>query len=310
MNPTTMTMIAATIALAATPARAHRPGPDGGPAGAPPATPEPEPTPVATPDPPADERTAFDPGLAPTAAPSNDSSPSSGVAAATSAAAPTDAWSTLDGPPAAGTGAPAARLAAEIGPSTIEAPDRARHWRISAGLGIHDCTGAFCDDDGLDTAPFFGQTFDLYLRLHDHVALGVGFAALEMMPDSEDLTGNFFAGTAGVQGFLPLTEKIDLWGGLAAGYGGTLFDEQYWDGTSYASASLTFHGPLVAFSAGLDFWVGSWLTLGPSFSYYLTLWQEVCDTDVCTDWDRTEPGFRDAATLDYWMLAFRTTATV
>lgn len=309
MSPTTMTMIAATIALAATPARAHRPGPDGRPSDSPPAAVEADPTPAETPNPPAGESPALD-----AAAPAGDAHPNgleqnSGAGGATNVPGPTDAWSTLDRLPAAGTGAPAAQLAAEVGSSTVEAPDRSRRWRISASLGIHDCTGAFCDD-GLDTAPFFGQTFDFYLRLNDYVALGAGFSALEMMPDSDDVTGNFFAGTAGIQGFLPLTERLDLWGGLAAGYGGTLIEEERRSGYSYASDSLTFHGPVVAFAAGLDFWVGSWLALGPSFTYDLTLWQEICETDVCTDWDRVDPAVRDAATLDYWMLAFRTTATI
>ncbi|MBN1773769.1 MAG: hypothetical protein JXB32_21080 [Deltaproteobacteria bacterium] len=283
MNARNTTLIAvAALALAATTARADEPALD--------------------PDGPDTASAALEPG------PSRDEPPS-------------DAWSSLEGNatvaatarPAAAAAPPAVQISAGLGPSSVEAPDRARRWLLSASLGLHDCTGDLCDSDGLDTAPFLGQSFELYRRLNDYLALGVGFSALEMLPDSDDVTGNFLVGLVGLQGYLPVTERLDLWGGLAAGYGGALFELEWWSGFSTSSCSVTYHGPVVAFSAGLDFWTSSWLTLGPSFTYYLTLWQEVCTTgagiDTCEDWDDLEADDREAETLDYWMVAFRTTMT-
>ena len=142
------------------------------------------------------------------------------------------------------------------------------------------------------------------------MAIGFGFTALEMLPANPDASGDFFAGTLGVQTFVPLDERLDLWAGVAAGYGGALLSATAYDGWSRTTLA-TFHGPVVAFSAGLDVWAWPWLTLGPSFTYFLTVWQEVCVTDAdgdrCTAFDALSTSEQDADTLDYWMLALRAT---
>jgi hypothetical protein len=239
---------------------------------------------------------------------------------AAAAAPPTDAWSSLGGAAAQGAATPrtagplTVSLTGTVEPTAPDGPEHSGEWLLTTSVGLHDCTGDYCGSGRLDTSPFLGQSVELYLRLNDYVALGVGFAALEMLPDEDEVTANFFAGLAGVQGFLPLTERLDLWGGVAAGYGGTLIDIAPRDGGSGFRHAATFHGPVVAFAGGLDFVTWSWLTLGPSFTYYLTLWDELCVTgygldESCVDWDERDADARDAETLDYWMVAFRTTMT-
>ncbi|MCI0635209.1 MAG: porin family protein, partial [Actinobacteria bacterium] len=174
-----------------------------------------------------------------------------------------------------------------------------------AQLGLGWCTDDSCDSEnsfdselqtGLSLGAFLGYRFPW-----PHITAGGAFMYSFHPVDEEprifdDSRAYSWGMDFGVRAHPLVRGLVDPWAGLGFAYA---FAGTSWENTliSDPDESTSLHGPGVAISLGVDFWVAENFAVGAAFKYVIVFWTELC---VDTQDEETRWGGDTCADPEVW----------